>query len=159
MYIIDRVLNEQHSVQILPVVNDDFKRLTVKRYSFNWRKLKEDCDIYKLILIDSDDILGLIGLVDFPAEERTEIKLLAVSVENTGQDKRYDRIAGCLIAFAGIRAMRKFKNYPALSLIPKTELRQHYIKKYGMIDAGWQLFLEDIPLLNLIKEYEREETI
>ncbi len=156
MYIIDQISNEPHLVHILPMENDDFKKLTVKRYSFNWKKLQKDTAIYKLTLVDSTDILGLIGLVDYPAEERTEIKLLALSIENIGRNKRYDRIAGCLIAFAGIGAIRKFKNYPALSLVPKTELRQHYIRKYGMIDAGWQLYLEDVPLLNLIKTYYDE---
>jgi len=58
-----------------------------------------------------------------------------------------------MIAFTGSEAMRKFKSFPALSLMPKTELRQHYINKYGMIDAGWQLYLEDTPLLQVIKEY------
>jgi hypothetical protein len=153
MYIVDRITDERRLVHILPIENDDFKQLTVKRYSFNWKKLKNESVIYKLTLVDDDDILGLIGLVDYPAEERTEIKLLASSAENMGKEKKYERIAGCLIAFAGREAIRKFKNYPALSLIPKTELRQHYIRKYGMVDAGWQLYLEDLPLLNLIKEY------
>jgi hypothetical protein len=153
MYIIDRTTNEKRLVHVLPIENDDFKKLTVKRYSFNWKKLKNDTTIYKLTFTDSEDILGLIALVDYPAEERTEIKLLAIADENIGRNKQYERIAGCLIAFAGNEAMRKFKQYPALSLIPKTEIRQHYIGKYGMIDAGWQLYLEDTPLLNMIKEY------
>jgi len=153
MYIIDRITNERHLVHVLPIENDDFKKLTVKRYSFNWKKLRNESVVYKLKLVNGDDILGLIGLVDYPAEERTEIKLLASSAENMGRGKKYERIAGCLIAFAGREAVQKFKNYPALSLIPKTELRQHYISKYGMIDAGWQLYLEDLPLLNLMREY------
>jgi DTW domain-containing protein YfiP len=89
----------------------------------------------------------LIALIDFPEEERTEIKLLTVSIENIGKQKQFDRIAGCLIAFAAREAVRKFKKFPALSLIPKTELKQHYISKYNMADAGWQLYLEDIPIV------------
>lgn len=153
MYIIARATNELRQVHVLPVENDDFKKLAVKRYWFNWKRLKNGSTIYKLTFTNDDDILGLIALVDYPAEERTEIKLLAVSAENVGRNKQYERIAGCLIAFAGSEAVRKFKNYPALSLIPKTEIKQHYIHKYGMIDAGWQLYLEDIPLLDVIKEY------
>lgn len=153
MYITEQISNENKLVHVRKVENEDFKQITVKRYLFNWKKLKGSCNIYKLTLIESDDILGLIALVDYPEEERTEIKLLGSSIENIGKGKLYDRIAGCLIAFAGREAMTKFKNYPAICLVPKTELRQHYIAKYKMIDAGWQLYLEDVPLLNVIKEY------
>lgn len=38
-------------------------------------------------------------------------------------------------------------------LIPKTELKKHYIQKYKMFDAGKSLYLEDEPLLAMIKEY------
>lgn len=153
MYITELIANTNRLVYVREVEDADFKQITVKRYLFNWKKLKDECKIYKLTLIDGEDILGLIALVDCAEEERTEIKLLTSSVENIGREKQYDRIAGCLIAFAGKEAIKKFKNYPALSLIPKTELRQHYITKYKMVDAGWQLYLEDISLLFIIKEY------
>ncbi|MEO7212961.1 hypothetical protein [Mucilaginibacter sp.] len=152
MHIILKENNERHVVLVSPIEDVDFKKLTVKRYFFNWKKLKDESSIFKLTLANSKDILGLIALVAHP-EERIEIKLLAVSAENVGKNKQFDRIAGCLIAFAGREAIRKFQNYPALSLIPKTELKQSYIRKYGMIDAGWQLYLEDAPLLRLVKEY------
>ncbi len=153
MHITERVTNEDKLVHVRAIEDADFKQITVKRYLFNWKKLEHECKIYKLTLIDSEDVLGLIALIDFPEEERTEIKLLTSSIENIGKEKQYDRIAGCLIAFAGKEAIGKFKNYPALSLVPKTELKQHYIAKYKMIDAGWQLYLEDISLLNVIKQY------
>jgi len=40
-----------------------------------------------------------------------------------------------------------------VSLIPKTRLKQYYIGKYGMKDAGWQLLLDGKELLQLIKKY------
>jgi hypothetical protein len=153
MYIIDRITKEHRLVRVLPVEKGDFSKLTVERHSFNWKKLKDEFVIYKLSLNDDDDILGIIALKYYPAEERTEIKLLAVSAENKGRNKRYERIAGCLIAFAGREAVRKYSRYPCLSLVPKTELKKHYISKYGMIDGGWQLYLEDAPLFRLINEY------
>ena len=153
MHITELISNEHKLAYIREVEDSDFKQITVKRFMFNWKKLKNECKIYKLTLTDSDDILGLIALIDYPQEERTEIKLLTSSAENIGKKKLYDRILGCLIAFAGKEAIKKFKKYPCLSLVPKTELRQHYIKKYKMTDAGWQLYLEDTSLLYLIKEY------
>ncbi|MES2108091.1 MAG: N-acetyltransferase [Bacteroidota bacterium] len=153
MYIIDRIANEKRIAHILPLLKDDFEKLTVRRHSFNWKKLEKVSYMYKLTLAGEDDILGVISLVDHFAEERIEIKLLAVSIENRGRNKQFDRIAGCLIAFAGREAIKKFKNYPSVSLIPKTELKRHYINKYGMIDAGWQLFIDETIVLNLISKY------
>jgi hypothetical protein len=153
MHIIERTSNEMKQVHVRLVDDSDFKTITVRRHSFNWKKIKNESLIYKLTLINSKDILGLIAIVDYPEEQRSEIKLLAVSAENLGKEKKFEGIAGCLIAFACKEALLKFKDFPCVSLIPKTELKQHYINKYHMIDAGWQLYLEDIPLFNIIKEY------
>jgi len=153
MHIVERAGNKKKLTHIRPVDDKDFKTITVKRYFFYWKKIKSTCPVFKLTLIDSNDILGLIALVDYYEEQRTEIKLLAVSIENLGKEKQFEGTAGCLIAFACKEALLKFENFPCVSLIPKTELKQHYINKYHMIDAGWQLYLEDMPLLNVIKEY------
>jgi len=40
MFIVDIATNEQHLVHIVPIGNNDFKKLTVNRYFFNWKKLK-----------------------------------------------------------------------------------------------------------------------
>jgi hypothetical protein len=40
------------------------------------------------------------ALIDVPQEKRIEIKLLANSRENQGRNKLYNRVAGCLIAYA-----------------------------------------------------------
>jgi len=153
MHVLECSTGENKPAKILPVEAKDFKNISVKRHSFNWKKAKDSAALFKLTLTDNDDILGLIALLYFPEEERIEIKLLSVAVDQIGKNKIYDRIAGCLIAFAGLEAIRNYLNYPCVSLIPKTELKDHYIEKYGMEDAGWQLFLEDEPLLALIGEY------
>ena len=103
--------------------------------------------------LDSE-ILGLIALNVVEPEERIEVALLASSIENIGKKKKFDRIAGTLIAFACREAIRNYNwEFPCVSLIPKTEIRTHYIKKYGMLDGGRQLYLEDVPLHKIIKEY------
>lgn len=133
--------------------DEDFRVLTKKRYSFNWKTFKDSTKVYKLKVEGEDDILGVMGLVDVPGDKRLEIKLLATSKENIGKNKIYEGIAGCLIAFACRSALAKYGVEACVSLIPKTELVSHYIQKYYMINAGWQLFLEGKKLINLIKEY------
>jgi len=152
MHVIEQATNENKPVVIQKITDDDFKKITARRYFFNWRKLSAFSDIYKLTQINDDDILGLIALVCFNAEQRIEIKLLAAVKENIGSDKLFDRITGCLIAFACKEALEKYEN-PCVSLIPKTALKMHYIKRYGMYDAGTQIYLEDMSLLTMIRDY------
>ena len=135
------------------VEEEDFRGLTKKRYSFNWKPLKEVAAVYKLQIAGEDDILGVMGLTDTPEEKRIQIKLLACSVEDQGKNKIYEGIAGCLIAYACRIAKIKYGYLACVSLVPKTALKTHYINKYDMVDAGWQLYLEGEQLNNIIVKY------
>ena len=143
----------KRSIVISRAENEDFKVLTKKRFSFSWRAFQNLATVYKLQVKGEEDILGVIGLVDWHAEKRIEIKLLASSVENIGKAKRYKGIAGCLIAFACRQAVRRYGADACVSLVPKTELAGHYMEKYHMQTAGWQLYLDGLNLIKLVKEY------
>lgn len=138
---------------IKPVEEEDFRFLTKKRFSFSWRHFKGSYGIFKLCLKGEDDILGVMAMEDFPEDKRIEIKLLASSLENVGQGKIYDGIAGCLIAYACREAVKRYAYDACVSLIPKTILKPKYISKYGMQNAGRHVFLEGQSLINLIKKY------
>lgn len=131
----------------------DYKIITKTKYFFDWKTEKGNW-VYKLRLNDSEEILGLISLENFESEDRIQINLLAVSKENRGAKKIYDGITENLIIFACREAVRLYAENACVSLIPKTELKIHYIKKYGMIDAGKQVFLEGIALYKLLKRNE-----
>ena len=151
MYLIETKTNKRFEVVVDIVDEQDFKLITKSKFYFNWKEEKEN-DIYKLIL--EDEILGLMSCFDDEGDKRIEIKLLSVSKENRGQNKRYDRIAGTLIGYACREAMKRYGIEGCVSLVPKTQLKHHYIEKYGMIDAGRQVFLEGEQLLRMLKEYE-----
>lgn len=101
-----------------------------------------------------DNILGLMSLINVKQDKRIEINLLSVSKDNRGNKKQFDRITGTLIAFACKTAIKSYGIDACVSLIPKTTLKQHYLNKYGMLDAGWQVFLAGQAMLNLLNEYE-----
>ncbi|OJW00959.1 MAG: hypothetical protein BGO52_05825 [Sphingobacteriales bacterium 44-61] len=132
---------------------DDFKMLTKKRFSFVWKTVKKVATVYKLQIEGEKDILGVMGLVDWQEEKRIEIKLLASSVENIGKNKIYKNIAGCLIAFACRLAVIRYGIEACVSLVPKTELIEHYMQKYYMQYAGRQLYLDGNNLIKLMEEY------
>lgn len=151
MYLIEVANGTRHKVKIELVEAQDYKLITKGRYYFNWKNEKNN-DVYKLVL--NEEIIGLMTLLNYVDEKRIEINLLAVSKENRGENKTYDRIAGLLIAFTCRIAKKEYGIEACVSLVPKTELKPYYITEYGMIDAGWQVFVEGISLLNILKKYE-----
>jgi len=153
MGIIEVATGRKLKTSVTPLANADFKQITKRRYFFDWKKERGVADLFKLTLQGESEILGLLALIDFPREFRVQIHLLCVSQENLGKDKKYEGIAGSLIAFAGRVAIAKYFEQACISLLPKTELRSHYKSKYGMIDGGPQLFLEGARLNELIKKY------
>jgi hypothetical protein len=153
MYIIEVCSGVRKEVVIKIVEPSDFALLTKKRYSFNWQSLKKSATIYKLTIEGEKDILGVMALIDYPEEMRIERKLLASSIENQGRKKRHDRIAGCMIAYACRLAETNYWPLACVSLVPKTELNNHYKQKYYMASGGWQLYLEGHALVKIIKEY------
>jgi hypothetical protein len=153
MAIIEVATGQKLMVSITPLADADFKQITKKEYFFDWKKERGNCDLFKLTLRGGAEILGLLALIDFPREFRVRIHLLCVSRENFGNAKKYEGIAGCLIAFTGRLAISKYFEQACISLLPKTELRNHYKSKYGMLDGGPQLFLEGAGLHAIIKKY------
>jgi hypothetical protein len=153
MYIIEVCSGICKDVVIEAVRPSDFATLTKKRYSFNWQSLKRISTIYKLTIKGEKNILGVMALIDYPDEMRIEIKLLASSIENQGRKKKYDRIAGCLIAFACDLSAKKYFENACVSLVPKTALFNHYKQKYYMAWSGRQLFLDNASLDKIVNEY------
>lgn len=143
----------EREVSASVVIKEDFKNISTKRHFFNWREASVNYTLYKLCLLDDDDILGLMALQDFPEEQRVEVKLIACSVENVGKRKKFENIAGCLLAFSGRESIKKYGVNACISLLPKTELYEHYREKYGMLSAGLQLFVEGESLVQLINKF------
>ena len=153
MVIVEMATGREVEIGIAPVESKDFRQITKRRYFFDWKKERFVCELFKLTLIDQPDILGLAAVVDFPDELRLQIRLLCASRENVGKDKKYSGIAGCLIAYIGKLALRKYFRQACVSLVPKTELRAHYQKEYGMLEAGPQLYLDGPNLQAVINKY------
>lgn len=153
MFIVDRNSRKKIDVEISKVVDADYRKISIKRYFFKWEEEK-DFDVYKLVIKGQDDILGLVSLDWIDSESRVEIRLLCASFENRGSTRKYERIAGNLIGFAAREAIKKYPNFPCISLIPKTELNEHYKTTYYMKEAGKSLFAHGIGLIKLGIDYE-----
>lgn len=87
LIIIEKATGNSHRVEVVSVEATDYKYLTKKRYFFHWKDEK-NVEVYKLRIINSTDILGLISLERIPNEWRVRIRirLLTISVENQGKN-------------------------------------------------------------------------
>jgi len=155
MKIVEISTGKEYSVEILPVESDEFMSLTKERYFFDW-KIEKNKEVYKLQIIGTRDILGLVSLERIPSEWRLHIRLITVSKENKGKGKRYDRIAGNLITHVAKIAILEFGELACVSLSPKSQIAQHYIDKYNMNITGITLSIEVPGILELIKLYDND---
>ncbi len=155
MHVVEAASGTKHHVEILPLEKGDYNSLTKKRYFFDW-KTEKGFEVYKLRIAGANDILGLISLERIPQEWRVHIRLLTVSVENKGEGKQYEKIAGNLIAYAARIAVREYAEYACVSLTPKDQIAQHYIDKYQMRVTGKTLSIEVPEIVDLINSYDHE---
>lgn len=148
--------HQEFEADIIEVDVKDYKKIKKsKQFEFDWEKEKEN-HVFKIVekseSSEDQEILGLISLINISEEFRIHISLIENSNENKGRDKKIDRVAGCLLAFA---AQVAFENgYQGfVSLVPKTELIKLYVNKYGFSQYGRQLAIENRDAINLIQKF------
>lgn len=154
MKLLNKETQKEFEAEILPVGEQDFNKIKKSReFEFDWAREKEN-HVFKIVNAEDagHEILGLISIVDLPEEFRIHINLVENSNVNKGKNKRIDRIAGCLLSFAVQIAFEK--GYMGFtSLVPKTQLIELYVKKYGLIQYGRQLAIDGRDAINLIQKY------
>jgi len=155
MYIIDTITGEHIPAAVSKI---DLKEIALinksKRFDFNWNAEKLN-DVYKLAAEGISEPLGLMSLVDRPEDFATEIRLIAVSKDNKGKERRYDRIAGSMIAFACKESFAAGYN-GFICLKPKTLIKDHYREKYNLQSTKLFLVSEGSNSLDLIKAYYQD---
>ncbi len=154
MNIVEVSTGKIYNIEIIPVENTDFKLLTKTGYFFDWKEEKGQ-ELYKLIIKEAHSILGLISFERIPEEWRIHIRLLTVSKENKGAGKRFDKIAGNLIAHVAKIAVTEFGELACISLKPKSQIAQHYIDNYKMNITGMTLSLEVPEIMDLINLFDK----
>jgi len=152
MKLLDTQTQEEFEAEIVEIDKKDLKKISKsKQFQFDWSK--ED-NIFKIIKSEEEDpeILGLISIINIPKELRIHINLVENSNDNKGKNKKVDKVAGCLLAFAVQISFEK--GYLGFtSLVPKTELIKLYVNKYGFSQFGRQLAIERREAINLIQKY------
>lgn len=128
-------------------------------WQFNWRELarqNKEAMFFKLIRKEAPfEIEGML-MIKLENDEMLAMKNVEVSPSNLGQNGKFDRVAGCLIAYACHKshelASGNYKGF--LTFESKTKLIPLYIKKYKATQAlGQKMFITDSNGNKLIEEY------
>jgi hypothetical protein len=154
IYILDSINRELVKSEI---VKADSKLLPLKKigWNFNWKQISREGVIYVLRTIDSpDQIEGALCLkVEY---DMLIMDALELAPHNIGKkNKRYDYVAGCLIAFACRESFKISGAYKGfLTFVSKTKLIGWYSKKYGAeIALGQRMFIDWENGERLIEKY------
>ncbi len=156
--IVDKLTGQEVKAVIEQMKDEDFG--SIEDYKLNWKDYVKEKEhrsdlIFKLKETNSGVILGMISLIDeLRLTHSVEIHKIEVKPENIGRNKRYDNIAGCLIAFACQQSIDKGLGGKVV-LISKNKLRWHYHNKYGMTEFMGFLVSNSENSRQLINKYHK----
>jgi len=126
-------------------------------WKFDWNKLIKEKNTKTYILKLKGDFESIEGILQLRIENDMLIMdVIEIAPHNLGPtNKKFDYVAGCLIAFACRESFKLEGNYKGfLIFASKTNLINWYKKKYGATQAlGQRMYIDDINGLKLIERY------
>ena len=156
MFVVNADTGENLRAGVIECASQEVLQFDASRFEFDWIS-ESSFTVFRLEVLSSGEILGLMAIELIDEELRLEIRLLELSKDNIGSGRRFVNIAGILIAFA-CRLSFKMGFFGFVSLIPKTRLIEHYQTKYGFEQYGRHLAVDMERSQLLIKRYlENEE--
>lgn len=126
-------------------------------WNFDWNKVNKEkkSEVYILRLLEKPfSIEGMLLLKN--EDGMLIIDLVEIAPHNIGtSNKRFDNVAGCLIAFACRESFNLESDYKGfLTFTSKSNLIELYQEKYGAIlTLGRKMYIDDRSALKLIQKY------
>lgn len=152
MKLVYRQTEETFEAEVVKIEKGEWQKIKrCKQFQFDWAKEE---NVFKLVKVgeENQEVLGLMSLDDIVEELRIHIHLIESSNDNKGKNKIIEGVAGCLLSFAIREAF--LKGYSGfVSLLPKSELIDHYVRKYGFTQYGRQLAIEGREAFALTQKY------
>ncbi|MFC2119303.1 hypothetical protein ACFLSY_11745 [Bacteroidota bacterium] len=129
------------------IVVAERKNIPLKKdgWKFNWKQLAQEQYTQTFILKTMEFPQSIGGALHLKVESGMLIMdVVEIAAHNIGRKKKYDYVAGCLIAFACRESFKLEGSYKGfLSFISKTNLIKWYSTKYGATLAFGQLMFID----------------
>lgn len=156
VHILDVDNNQLVDAEIVPASTGQLP-LRKNGWSFNWKNLlkEKDSEVFMLKLKNVDESIE--GMMQLKIKhEMLVMEVLEIAPHNIGsENKKYDYVAGCLIAFGcreSFKLESEYKGY--LTFASKTNLIEWYKKKYKAEQGlGQRMFISEENGLALITEF------
>lgn len=154
--VLDNFNNKLIESEIVPI---DKKTVPLKRYgwNFNWRQLSRAQNAQTFILRTLNSPEQIEGALQLKIEyDMLVMDALELAPHNIGRtNKRYDYVAGCLIAYACRESFNIVGDYKGfLTFVSKTNLIKWYSDKYGAeLALGQRMFIDWETGKRLIEKY------
>jgi len=126
-------------------------------WGFDWQKLKGEPNTKTYVLKTKGNEFSIEGMLQLKISHGMQVMdIIEIAPHNIGsQNKKYDYVAGSLIAFAcreSFKLENEYKGY--LTFVSKSKLIEWYIDKYGAKQAvGQKMFIEPEISVKLIDKY------
>ncbi|MEN0006918.1 MAG: hypothetical protein AAF798_22390 [Bacteroidota bacterium] len=127
-------------------------------WNFNWRALfnTQGSELHKIALLETPVLVEGVVMLSLFNEKMLFMNNIELAPHNIGAGKKYERIAGCLLAFACKQSFEygrdTYRGY--LSFDSKTELINWYQYQYGAkIARGNKMYFDPDTGTKLMKEF------
>jgi hypothetical protein len=156
IYILDKINGELVESEIV-LMNPKSVPFKKDGWKFNWRRLSKENNgcVYVLRTLNSPEQTEGALYLRFE-HEMLIMEALELAPYNIGQKgKRYDYVAGCLIAFGCRESFKIESDYKGfLTFVSKTNLIRWYAVKYGAeLALGQRMFIDWEAGERLIEKY------
>lgn len=144
IYILDKMQEKLVESEIVLMDQDNipFKK---DGWNFNWRQIFNNKNEKTYVLKTLNSTGQIEGALQLIVEyDMLIMDVLELAPHNIGHEhKRYDLVAGCLIAFACRESFKLEGDYKGfLSFVSKTQLIEWYARKYGAeLGLGQRMFI------------------
>lgn len=154
-YIYDLGNNKLIEVEI--ILTSTKTTLKTEGWKFDWNQLVKEKNTSTYLLKLKNNPHSIEGLLQLKIEsDMLILNLIEIAPHNfSSSNKKFDDVAGCLIAFACRESFKIDGNYRGyLTFTSKTNLIEWYKDKYGATQVlGQQMFIDDVMGLKLIEKY------
>ena len=128
-------------------------RRSKSKWIFDWHQERNEYEVYKLVAPKvGPAIQGLMSLHRMP--DHVHVNLLESNPQNVGRRKKYDGVAGNLVAYAAKLSL-ELGFGGAVSFDAKSELISHYEKtlKAKRVGRSQRMVIEEPEAMALIEQY------
>ena len=142
------------------IVNEN--DLKTNGWNFEWKsKDLVDAEIYKLTIVNNEQIQGLVAIKDDKSNYAIYLKLAESSPNNIEKNKQYEGVGGHLFAIAVQKSLEKGYGGFVYFEAKNKHLVKHYQETFGARNIGgvhqFRMIIDEVAAKELLNKYTLKE--